>query len=123
MENLPVQDKAPLPRCAEYAEQVLASLDLVDIDAVEVHGVRAAGGAGTDLVIDNAAPERFSTFFRQKAGDPVRCGDFAEAWAAQEYAAGLSDQYNLPMVDHALAAALGEEPTESTEHMSSPPAM
>lgn len=111
----------PLSRCAEYAEHVLATLDLGNIDAIEVHGVRAAGGAGTDLVIDNAAPEHFSTYFRQKAGDPVRCGDFAEAWAAQEYAAGLSDQYNLPMVDHAMAAALGEEPIESTEHMGSAP--
>lgn len=102
---------------------MLIPLDLTNTDAVEVHGVRAAGGAGTDPVIDNAAPERFATYFRQKAGDPVRCGDFAEAWAAQEYAAGLSDQYNLPMVNHALAAALGEEPTESTEHMSCPPGM
>lgn len=120
MEQIPPQNNMPLSRCAEYAEQVLATLDLGNIDAVEVHGVRAAG---TDLVIDNAAPERFSTYFRQKAGEPVRCGDFAEAWAAQEYAAGLSDQYNLPMVDHALAAALGEEPTESIEHMSCPPGM
>lgn len=123
MEPTPSQNNMPLSRCAEYAEQVLATLDLANIDAVEVHGVRAAGGADTDLVIDNTAPERFSTYFRQKAGDPVRCGDFVEAWAAQEYAAGLSDQYNLPMVDHALAAALGEEPTESTEHMSCPPGM
>lgn len=117
------QNNMSLSRCAEYAEQVLATLDLADIDAVEVHGVRAAGGDRTDVVIDNAAPERFSTYFRQNAGEPVRCGDFAEAWAAQEYAAGLSDQYSLPMVDHALAAALGEEPTESTEHMISPPGM
>lgn len=51
---------------------MLIPLDLANTDAVEVHGVRAAGGAGTDLVIDNAAPERFSTYFRQKAGDPVR---------------------------------------------------
>lgn len=52
----------------QYAEHVLATLDLANVDAVGVHGVRAAGGAGTDLVIDNAAPEHFSTYFRQKAG-------------------------------------------------------
>lgn len=121
MEQTPLPNIKPLSRCAEYAEHVLATLDLANIDAVEVHGVRAAGGASNDLVIDNTAPERFSTYFRQKAGDSVRCDDFAEAWAAQEYAAGLSDQYNIPIVDHALAAALDEEPTESTEHMSEAP--
>ena len=80
-------------------------------------------GAGAEVVIDNAAPECYSTYFRRPAGEPVRCGDFREEWAAQEYAAELSDQYSLPVVDHVLAAALGNEPVESTEHMSCPPGM
>jgi hypothetical protein len=113
----------PMRPCAEFAEEVLKVHDLAGIDAVEVHGVRAVADAGTEPVIDNQAPERFSTYFRQKAGGSVRCGDFTEDWAAQEYAAALSDQYNLPVVDHALAALLDQEPVESTEHMSCPPGM
>jgi hypothetical protein len=108
--------------CAEFAEDVLKTHDLAEIDAVELHGVRAAG-AGGEPVIDNEEPERFSTYFRKKTGESVRCGDFTEDWAAQEYAAALSDQYNLPVVDHALAAFLGQEPVESTEHMSCAPRM
>ena len=105
---------------AAFADSVLDVHDLSEFDAVEVHGVRANGA---EVVIDNAAPECYSTYFRRPAGEPVRCGDFREEWAAQEYAAELSDQYSLPVVDHVLAAALGNEPVESTEHMSCPPGM
>ncbi|MFJ1470150.1 hypothetical protein [Massilia orientalis] len=49
--------------CAEYAEDVLKTHDLAEIDAVEVHGVRAARVAGDEPVIDNDAPDRFSTYF------------------------------------------------------------
>jgi len=105
---------------AAFAGSVLEAHDLSEFDAVEVHGVRAEGDV---VIIDNVAPERFSTYFHRPAAEPVRCGDFREEWAAQEYAAELSDQYNLPVVDHVLAAALGQEPAESTEHMSCPPGM
>lgn len=110
----------PMKPSAAFADSVLESHDLSEFDAVEVHGVRADGD---EVVIDNEAPESYSTYFRRPAGEPVRCGDFREEWAAQEYAAELSDQYNLPVVDHVLAAALGQEPVESTEHMSCPPGM
>lgn len=108
---------------SQFAESVLETHDLCEFDAIEVHGVRAAGPGTTDVVIDNANPERYSTYFRRISGDSVRCGDFREEWAAQEYAAELSELHNLPIVDHVLAAALGEDPSESTEHMSCPPGM
>lgn len=114
-----MNDVTMQPRAA-FADTVLETHDLSEFDAVEVHGVRMEGD---EVVIDNVAPERFSTYFRRPAGEPVRCGDFREEWAAQEYAAELSDQYNLPVVDHVLAAALGQAPVESTEHMSCPPGM
>lgn len=59
-----------LSHCAEYAERVLATVDLGNLDAIELHGVRAAGGVIADMVIDNAAPERISTYFCQIAGEP-----------------------------------------------------
>lgn len=108
----------PTKPSAAFADTVLETHDPSEFDAVEVHGARMDGD---EIVIDNVAPDRFSTYFRRPAGERVRCGDFREEWAAQEYAAELSDQYNLPVVDHVLAAALGQDPVKSTEHMSCPP--
>lgn len=103
-----------------FADSVLEAYDLSEFDAVELHGVRAEGD---EVAIDNVAPERFSTYFRRPTGSPVRCGDFREVWAAQEYAAELSDQYNLPVVDHVLAAIMCRDAVESTEHMICLPGM
>lgn len=110
-----ISNQPQMTPSAQFADRVLEIHDLSEFDAVEVHGVRMAGGAATDVMIDDENPERYSTYFRWISGDPVRCGDFSEEWAAQEYAAELSDLHNLPIVDFALAAALGQKPTESTE--------
>lgn len=118
-----ISDHPRMTPCTQFADSVLEIHDLSEFDAIEVHGVRTAGGGATEVMIDDESPERYSTYFRRISGEPVRCGDFSEEWAAQEYAAELSDQHNLPIVDFVLAAALGQEPSESTEHMSSPPGM
>ena len=113
------------------AEAVLGIWELADIDAIEVHGVRVDG---PNLVIDETGPDAFCTYLRKTRASnplfrdgimsqPVRCGDFRELWAAQEYAAELSERYGWPVIDYALAAALNQEPVESTEHMSCPPGM
>lgn len=113
------------------AEAVIGIYELSDFDAIEVHGVRVDG---LRLVIDEAGPEAFCTYLRKKAAsNPLRrdslmsqsdrCGDFRELGAAQEYAEELSERYGWPVIDYDLAAALKQEPVESTEHMSCPPGM
>lgn len=124
-------NKSSKQQSVKNAEAVIGIWELADFDAIEVHGVRVDG---PHLVIDEAGPDAFCTYLRKTRASnplfrdslmsqPARCGDFKELWAAQEYAAELSERYGWPVIDHVLAAALDQEPVESTEHVSSPPGM